>query len=402
MTASPRALTTLASLFASVFTPSAPALEWSFSPAVKATALYNDNLFLTIDSTEETAGVEIAPHADFAVRAPAWGLGGRAELRSTYYSNSIYEDTEDQILNLSYNGARERSRWLVNAAYTRDSTLESELSRTGIVNERRQSVLRSLAPTFSYDLIESAALNLSYNLVDVSYSDSADANLRDYTTHTGTVGISYTLTERDQLSFTLAYTDYETENADVQSDLYVAQVGLDHIFTETLRANLSVGARRTETTVEAFTPILPIGFTQITTTEESDGLIVAGSLEQQFRPDVLWRANVSRNITPTGRGGLVQTDQLGLEVRHEWSPRLSGSFNAALYNTEGVEEVLADLDRRFFSLGPRLRYALSERLSMDGFYQYAEQRFEVSDNDASANAVYLTLTYEWPKISVSR
>jgi hypothetical protein len=40
--------------------------------------------------------------------------------------------------------------------------------------------------------------------------------------------------------------------------------------------------------------------------------------------------------------------------------------------------------------------------SLSGSYRYRKQTFNDIKDDATQNAAYLTLTYRWPRIAVSR
>src|SRR5258708_15906839 len=130
----------------------------------------------------------------------------------------------------------------------------SELSETGVVNERRQRTRVTANPTWTRSLTEATSLKASYRYDDVRYADTAGTGLIDYHEQSATVGLQSNLSERDIVSGTLYYDLYETDPAGFRASTYGIQVGYDRTFSETLHGFLGVGARQTRGTVNCEGP----------------------------------------------------------------------------------------------------------------------------------------------------
>ena len=59
-------------------------------------------------------------------------------------------------------------------------------------------------------------------------------------------------------------------------------------------------------------------------------------------------------------------------------------------------------DRKNYRIAPTLSYKLTRDLSLDGRYVFRRVERDDAGNNASSNAGFVALRYDWPRISISR
>jgi hypothetical protein len=117
------------------------------------------------------------------------------------------------------------------------------------------------------------------------------------------------------------------------------------------------------------------------------------------------RIEGSSEIYPSGFGTLVQTDRVGGSLSHNITETLSVSLNGDLYFVSGIttEASIRDFpSSRFFSISPSMSWKFADWWSIGVSYAYAERNFLDSNQRFDSNAMFIMLTYEGEKWSVSR
>jgi hypothetical protein len=323
----------------------------------------------------------------FARRTEATEVAGTARLGINRYPGNSDLDTDDATLSLTSQLRDERNTYGLSAAYIRDSTLQTELATTGIVQARKQRNLVSLSPSWNYSLTERASVFAQYRDDQVKYQ--AGAGLEDYTNRQATAGYQHLLSERSTATVSGSYNRYETDTGGTLTTSYGLSVGLTHSPVEPLTLGLGIGARRSDTTI-----------TNMATSKTSDdGLTFNASADYKWERT---HANVaaSRDINPSGTGQVVQTDQLAIGIGHQFSERLSGNANAAYLLSRYIAGPGSDTE--YINLNSSLGWNLDESWRAGAGYSFAYQRVKGGPDSASANTIYLSISYNWPKISISR
>ncbi len=190
-------------------------------------------------------------------------------------------------------------------------------------------------------------------------------------------------------------------------------------FSETLEANLALGARRTTTDqdvlvalpgFEGLEPLCLAPFNQplcqtVSQSQTDWGAVVRASVNKRWGETTRLRADFDYSLQPNGNGDLTDTANLKLRASHSLSARLSGTLRInALYSR--VSGSLAARDsssnRDVYQIVPGLSYALTEDCRLNFDYRYTWRRLQRDPSAAESNAAYVTLTYNWPRISISR
>ena len=328
-----------------------------------------------------------------------------------YYGEAgLNTNNYDFSLRSSYKGERDTLGLDVDAI--RDPTLVSELATTGVVLAYRQRNGITAKSSWNRSLTEATALIASYSLTNVHYDDTAGTSLIDYQDQSASFGVQSNLDERSLVSVSAYYDRYETNPSSFTADTYGIQGGYERAFSETLRGNITVGWRRTQSTIQSNAlvcngPII-VGvcfgtITEVTSAQKNttSGYTLNAFLEKRSETDAL-SSQVSREIYPTGVGSLVQTDRVQVGWTKQWSETFSSSLSAAAYKSQYIGGVVTGSDSRYYTIEPRLSWRLSEWWVIDAGYHYAHQKSQSNPLSASANVVYLSVRYAWPKLSVSR
>lgn len=371
--------------------------EWSFEPALSTRGEYNSNLTLTPLQHDAVWGYWITP--DLKVQ----GAIERFELKTGATANfvSYFGDKNVSFTNLNFpitsRYRTERDVFGLDGSYVRDNTLLGELQQTGVVLGFTQRNLLTVNPTWTRTLTEKLSFLAGYQYNHATYEDGVRFGLFDYEAHAGNAGLSFNLTERDQVQGIAQYVDFTVPQGNLRSNYYGLQLSETHSFSESLNATISGGFRTIRSTFSAGPS---------TTTDQTTVGLFSASIEKKFEGGFV-RVGASREITPSGVGLLLQGDRGSFYVEKDFTERLTGSFTANIYWVQSIvteESVRAFPDSQYYRLEPRLQYRFTEQWTLEGSYSYANRQIETAPQTqrASANATYLMLTFRPPKLSVSR
>lgn len=402
------------------------AAEWSVEPSISLREEYNDNIrFLTAPHP----GVwysRLTPSVKLSSKTEVSEVSGSAQFSINQYSGDpLLESRNDQFYTLLTSHQSERNTWAMNASYKEDSTAESERITTGVVQVRTQRSLLSLNPSWTRTLTERSSLKLNYNYQEVKYDQHISLN--DYTSQQVGGTLQYRLSERDTVSLTTNYSVVEyspifrqlgiaiisidppiislgsgTDAIVNESSTSSVQAGVTHLFSETLRGSLSLGRRSTvssasHTCTSCFTAALtPIS--AFANETSGSGSSLNTSLEKTFEAGKL-SGFVSRDTNPSG-SGLVETDKFGVSLNRNLTEKLTGSFDAVAYRTKFIG--VASPGSRYYTVEPKLNWRFTEWWTLDAGYRYARYEPESTASTITSNALYLNLSYNWPKMAISR
>ena len=95
---------------------------------------------------------------------------------------------------------------------------------------------------------------------------------------------------------------------------------------------------------------------------------------------------------------------VGLGARYDISERLIFLLDTSFFrNQTNNDDFITDDDQRsYYEVHPRLRWKLTRWWDVTASYRYRHQKYDGDDDSAESNAVYLSLTYNWPRESVAR
>ncbi len=352
---------------------------------------YNDNLLLTTASHSPVWGTWFSPGTKFRLQTETLQVEGSALADFVRYYGQSGLDITNLYFPASAKYQTERDLFQLDGAFIRDNTLIGELQQTGVVNRRTQRNLRTVHPTWTHALTEKLSLTTEYQYTDASYENSIQFNLFDYTTNLGSAGLSYQLTEKDEVETKGYYLTYHAPTLNLYSDYYGLELDGTHVFSETFRVGAGGGFRNitSQQTIQGIT-------------KQSTELVWVyhGNVQKSFEKSST-TLGFERSINPSGVGFLVQTDHLYGTASHDITERLSASLTGDFYWISPTLTSATIPNSRYLRVEPKLHWRLSEWWSVDLSYRYARLDVDVVNTTASQNAAYLSLTWNVPKLALS-
>jgi hypothetical protein len=410
-----RALSPLTLAFVATLALLAPftagAVEYSAEPSVSLRSLYNDNFDLTTSSHPTVWGITLEPSVRLNAESDNWKVTGGADLKFNHYSESVLNHTEG-ALSLHSNYRAERNTLGLNFDLIRDNTLVGELAATGVAQAYTPRTQVSIAPSWTRALTEKTNLVVDYNFTAVSYSDTAGTSLIDYREQIVNAGVEHKLAERTTASLSAYYDFFETDPANFQAQTVGVLAGLTQDFSETLRGSVKAGPRWTRSkTAPAATicngPIVSGVCTGSVTTltseaqTDSSGYTLTGELTKRWETGSV-SVRAGRELVPSGVGAMVQTDLARVSVSQEVSPTVAAVLDAGIYRSKYVGAAIDENKSRYLRVEPHVSWRMTPQWTLDAGYAFARQKYDTQPDAATANIIYVTLSYTWQKIAVSR
>jgi len=384
------------------------AAEWKIDPTVAFRAGYNDNVRLTIDDEVSSAEVRLSPSAVFSVVTPTSGVSGnlRFDFRR-FEADSDLDDNNVRFVTSSYH-RMERSELGLDLDFIKDTTLDSQLENTGLAFGRVTRYTVNVGPNWTYKLDERTDARFGYTYSDVQYDNSEETRFVDFHINSGEASLQRVLNERTLASITLSHSQSNNDN-DVKSKNTNLQGGGSYRFSETLSASLFVGVRHTKadysqsSLIPIFAGDIIIGFIPLNEdVSRSDwGSTYSGGLTKDFLRGQT-SLSASRAISNDINGIPIEVDRLRWNNLYRFSETLSAELNLSFYQSETGNDARSSLNREYYQIEPRFNWDFEQFWRISGSYRYRKQTFDNTSDDATQNAAYLTLTYQWPRIAISR
>lgn len=234
--------------------------EWSVTPVVRNTLLYDDNRRLTLRDHEAVWGNRFRTEAQLRHRTERsdLSLSPRLEVRRFSGEKDIL-DREDRYLDGDYSLAGERYRFELSASLGYRGSLTTDLEAAEATNINSDTRNRSISATWSYALAARNTVQLAGTYSDLDYDLDDTTALTDYRVGSLSVTGIHQLTQRDQLSLTAFRTRFDSPTATTTRNGVSTtaqslttttgfQLGWSRTFSETLQGSISAGVRRSDTT----------------------------------------------------------------------------------------------------------------------------------------------------------
>lgn len=410
----------------SAFSPPAFAAEWFMTPGLRLGYEQNDNIRMTLQPHETVHGSIISPKLDLGVESEIWGVTGTAQIVRRRYSGDEFLDKDDEKFRFASHYRTERSNFALSASRVNDaviSTEELDDPDLGLVTAQKSRRTENIQPVWKWSITERASMQLGYTLSDVSYTDGESVGIFDYQWHTATATWSYLLSPRSQFFFTTGYSRYRAPETDIQSQTIIEFMGLSFLgdstitdidsrtpsykagmsynFSETMEGTFMLGRRKTESE-RAVTDCITsttICSSYLQTTRNS-GTTFSGNLTKNFEKLSI-KANASRELTASGAGTEYETDLLSVQFEYPFTARLRGELTSIGRKLRGISDVTSS-DRKHYSVQPSLHWRWTRDANLSLAYRYSHLDREVEDQAVQSRALYISLGYVWPKLSVSR
>jgi hypothetical protein len=359
------------------------AVEVSVKPFVRTAVEFNDNRRLTTRAHDSVVGAIVDARMGIFLRTPVDEFTITPRVRSNRYHGEDGLDTTDGFIDASYRRSTERSEYRLTGNFTKDSALSDDLQDTVRVPSNTRRTSYEFSPQIIHRFDARTTGNASFTYTDVTYDKGLDVGLVDYRYPVLALAFSHSLTERDDVSVSAYAARFEAPQLNSRADTTGVILRLNHRFSDTLEGYVGVGG--------SYTRLKPPPAASRPDTNER-GLLFSLGLRKQLER-TRFEANLSRTLSPTADGQLVQRDELKVSLGHRFFEKLTGDAVLRYLENSGLSGASTVSDRKVRRLDLTLRYRLSETWRLDGVYRFRSRHVLRNPDTAQSNAFLAYLVY---------
>ena len=377
--------------------------DFTFNPSLQFRGEYDDNInFDNVDKKSDWLGVFI-PSLKAGWQTPRLNVNGSAEAEIRRFSSESQFDDEYQRYKIesSYQ-LFERLSLEAGGSYTKDSTLDSELEETGIVEDLYGRKRYTLNGGARYQLGERVSTSLNYNYGNTKYDSPSDT---DYDSNSVVGSISYLFrNQRDQVFLQPTYYHYNSDISKV--DNYGLSLGWNRTLSEKLTLSCYLGLRYTDTeySYHYYVPVFdPSNGTIIwqkrKETISEDDVGGTADISLSGRTETLnYKLSYNRDLSYTSTGSPIDSDRFIGTISWNINQRLRSGLDAGLYFSKANDDY-SDENSIYFYLHPHISYRLMKNHHLQLHYRYARTKDKtLKKNDTyDRNRVWLALVFNFPK-----
>jgi hypothetical protein len=371
----------------------APAAEWSAEPSLGVKGEYNSNLTLS-RIPGEVWGHWVSPSVRFAGSTERLEVSGRAAGDFITYYGDQNRSLTNAFFPIVARYSAERDTFTLDGSFIRDNTLRTELQQTGVVLGFTQRNLLSMSPSWTRMITEKLSFQLGYQYTSATYDNGRSLGLFDYGVNGGSLGLSYKVTERDDVQLTGSYTKLDVTDAGLKSGNKGFSLSVTHSLSET-------------TTVKAFGGPRFLDQTQtIGSLSLSDHQLIwtfGGSIRTKWE-DAWISLDGGQEVNVSGLGVLLKTSRLGATVSKDLTETLTVSCAGQVFQIQAlpVHGGAQIAETQLISATPALTWKMNQWWALEASYAYVDRRVDVTNEAFHGNSAFLKLTYNMPKLSISR
>ncbi len=322
---------------------------------------FDDNITFTANKKKEDIVSIINPSLNLDYNTEILTLSSKIDFSVFRYAEEKALDTEREYFETTgiYN-LGERLQIKGNCNILKDTTLESELEETGMVDFREDRKRFNIGAGLIYksSTVSDVSFDLAYRSTD--YDDISSV---DY----------------DQISFSLYY-NIQMKNQLNMFTLKPSFLNIDSDLNKVKNNSLSLGWLHNFNKTSQLTTFIGVRYTEI-----------CMKMESQSNPDhnewgvvtdinfvktgelFSFRLGYNNNLSYNSYGEAIQRKRYDCILRTTIGHRLSASVSGNIYRTE-AEGSLSRTNRRYYHLRSALRYNLTAAYILELGYSYGKQK----------------------------
>ena len=382
--------------------------EFKLIPSIAVRGEYNDNIFYTVDDTEDDFITTISAGLELIERTERLDLDLSALVSPFYYADySILDDVDQNYMGrVSY---KINPSFGVNAdaLYNVSNRRDRDVETTGIVasNDKRKRGAFGLG--LDYTMTEKTGMALSFDYLKDKW-DSTNIDRQDLEDYKAVLNFTHNLSQFERPTIgrlNFGFERYKFEGQDIQtSDTYnyFTTIGGQHWFSETVNLLVDLGARYTDS--DFVTPQLvfvPPSSTEIRIVEiNNTGFGGTGQAILEKRGELTRGSiRIAYGVLPaSGRGTTVQRFDVVLNLRRRLAERSAIGIATGFYNNKADRNEFSfrDLDENTFFIRPTIRWEFFDKFTLDAGYIFNYVDDRVDNDDTRRNLVYLQVAYGLP------
>ena len=372
----------------------AQAAEWSAEPSLAVKGEYNSNLTLS-QIPGEVWGHWVSPSVRFAGSTERLEVSGKAAGDFVTYYGDQNRSLTNGFFPVVARYSTERDIFTLDGSFVRDNTLGTELQQTGAVLGFTQRNLLSMSPSWTRSVTENLSFQLGYQFTNATYENGRSLGLFDYEVNGGTLGVSYKLTEGNDVQLTGSYTKLDVTDAGLKSGNAGGSLSVTHVFSEATTVTAFGGPRFLDQTQT-------VGDRSLS----SNQLVwtFGGSIRTKWE-DARASIDGGQDVNVSGLGVLLKTNRLGATVSKDLTETLTVSLAGQAFQVQALPVQgggAQAAETRLMNVTPAVTWKLNQWWALEASYTYVDRKTDATNESFHGNSTFLKLTYNMPKLSISR
>lgn len=380
----------------------ASAADFRFEPRVEVGGIYNDNYRLNSVTEDSVKGAladvsmrmrSVTPTSDFSLTP---------RIRATYFPDDREDDDTNEYLGLDYTHTAQTWRFGMQGLYSRedlqtseqpeaDAAPDSDLGggvgvESGTVRVKNHRDLVRLAPTVSFDLTPTKAIEAGLEYFTANYSQSAVDSNTDFDSIAGSLGMSFRFSPTQRVLVAATGTSFDPDTPLTgRSTSYGLKGELWTERTEIMQTYLRVGAERTKED-DPDIGVAP---------DASTNYILGAGIQAKYQVTRIF-ADFTHGVRPNASGELVTRDDLRVQVRREFTQTLAGFVGVLAALDSSANDDSEFRDRRYYTGSAGMEWRFTPAFSLVGAYDYRRQKRD-QEGTAVSNQVALSVVWYPPR-----
>jgi hypothetical protein len=395
-----RVLIVAATAFAAAALLQAPAhaSEVYWQPSASLTAEGDTNLDLEPGNRTRTLGALGMVSSVIGITNPASDVNIRPRLEYREYPEDAQDNRLEAYLDFNAIQRWQRSAFSVFGNLEHRDDFNAEFNpaiydtfnpappttpETGKANIGGTRDSAYVVPTYNFKFSPLLAGGLSAVYQRIQYSPNDEFTHVDFQYYLGKAALTWTLSERSELSFGGFGSKYEALRFDSHATGEGGSVDFDTHWTQKLSTSASVIFERVNVTQTA-PEILD------TSANAWGGTVGVVYTAQVSR----FKFNAGRVVTPSGGGALYTSDQIRFQYDRDITYRLTATAALIGLRDRGVTSNVAGDPRSYLQSVLEAKWMMARTWFLQGGYQYSWQKFQLDPSGAASNRIYIRVVYQ--------
>ncbi len=381
-------------------------IDLSWTPRARTLMRLDDNIRTASDNPEGALGFDTIGDISFRAQTDTLSseLVPHVNVRRFAIGNNL--DADEYSVSFNNDWKRENYGAGLDFSYSRDSTLASEATDAGRVEDVKNRDSIMLEPRLTYLFSDRLQSDINFLFNDVSYKDAETTGLIDYTFLQTSTSLSFLLRPSLQIYGRLLVSNFEVPDLASKTQSYSAQFGFKWNWDPTLEFSGGAGWIQSYIAFHElqFVPVLttPPQFVAIRVSGDasSGGPVANASIAKSF-DETKSTFTYVREVSPSGRGAQSTSDRMLMNVVHRWDERTNILFDG-LYEMRSAQAdsipgvpISRDLNRDYYEVRAGFRYQLRRSWALNASYRFGRRvSTNVGSTDSAAtNSVLVILDW---------
>ncbi len=376
---------------------------WETVPDVGLSTEVDDNIRLV--SIDQPSSARTALDARLRVRN--FGRRGEAFIEPRIVADS-YAAERDKVLQnndvfllarAAYDFSMTRIEF--QSDYRRESVLRSEIgsalggppelggepvdtgggSLTTFTNQRKRL---DLAFNVQFQPSERTRFRIETNRIDVGYPGEQEITRTPFDNNTLAAVLTRLVDQRNEVSATAYVSDFHAQLNDNNTRAFGVQGAFMRPLSKIWTFSLNAGVARRD--YEFLSSGMRVS--------NADSSFTYGTDFEGAGQRSAWSIVVGRSLGPNSNGFLSRRDEVRLQLRREFQPRLSASIGLRAARIDASDESPDTRNRDYARLSLQVQWAMTQRWYLTtGLDKVTETRFDGGSGRATSNAVLVGIRY---------